>query len=314
VVVLVHGNPTSAHLYRYVHHTLVPEYRCIAPDLLGFGRSDAPAAASYRPAAHATRLEALLGSLDLTDITLVLHDWGGPIGLAYALRHPGTVRRLVLTNTWGWPLTHRPLVQAFSRLMDTPVGRIGIERLNAFPRLVMPMTTGRTVEAPPSWPPHYIDALDTPARRRACRILAHSLIAETPWLRALWTRRHRLQDRPALLCWGMADPAFGTEPTLRRWTAVFSRPHVRRFSNVGHYLPEELGDRFAAMVASFLRVTDLPSDFLFGPGLGDTGPSTLTTLTADPMAGRFEFTAGPSRTAAPNDRVTEGTFDVARTD
>jgi haloalkane dehalogenase len=252
-VVLVHGNPTSAHLYQHVLRALVPQYRCIAPDLLGFGRSEAPASASYRPTAHATRLDALLQSLDLTDITLVLHDWGGPIGLAYALRHPDTVRRLVLTNTWGWPLTHRPLVQAFSRGVDTPIGRMSMERLNAFPRVVMPMTLGPRTACPPPWLAHYIDALDTQARRRACWHLARSLISETDWLRALWTRRSRLQDYPALLCWGMADPAFGTESTLRRWTALFSESRVHRFDDIGHYLPEELGPTFAERVATFLR-------------------------------------------------------------
>lgn len=255
-VVLIHGNPTGAHLYRHVRRRLVPDYRCIAPDLLGFGRSDAPSSASYRPAAHATRLDALLRSLSLTNITLVLHDWGGPIGLAYALRHPDTVRRLVLTNTWAWPLTHRPLIQAFSRLVDTPIGRLSIEHMNAFPRLVMPMTLGSGTGCPPPWLAHYINALDTEARRRACWVFARSLIAETLWLRTLWTRRHRLRDRPALLCWGMADPAFGTEPTLRRWTSLFANARVRRFHEVGHYLPEELGLTFAERVAAFLRVTD----------------------------------------------------------
>lgn len=259
-VVLLHGNPTSAHLYRALIEVLAPQYRCIAPDYLGFGRSEDPPEFSYRPPAHATVVESLLRRLDLTNITLVLHDWGGPIGLAYALRHPSTVERLVLTNTWAWPLDRRPLVRVFSGLVGTPVGRLFIERANVFPRIVMPLTLGhRAFENGgvdgPSWLKTYAEALDTPVRRRACWMFARGLLREARWLRALWTCRFRLRDCSALLCWGMADPAFGTEATLRRWQALFSQTRTHRWSGVGHYVPEEVGPDLAARVQSFLGAT-----------------------------------------------------------
>jgi haloalkane dehalogenase len=255
-VVFLHGNPTSAHLYRDLIAALAPGYRCLAPDHLGFGRSDAPRDASYRPPAHATRVEALLQSLDLTDLTLVLHDWGGPIGLSYALRHPDRVRRLVLLNTWAWPLRHRPLVRLFGGLVDTQFGRLLIERGNAFARLVMPLTQGTPSLSLLPWIRAYADALDTPTRRHACWTLARSLIRETAWLRALWTRRSRLQGRPALLCWGEADPAFGSPATLRRWQTLFPDAATQRWPGVGHYVPEEAGPSLPARVRSFLRSTD----------------------------------------------------------
>lgn len=255
-VVLLHGNPTSARLYRSLVETLAPDYRCIAPDYLGFGRSEAPSSFSYRPPAHATLVETLLRRLDLENVTLVLHDWGGPIGLSYALRHPQTIRRIVLTNTWAWPLDRRPLVRLFSGLIGTPVGRLLTERANAFARIVMPLTLGRDSPPWPSWLNTYAEALDTPARRRACWTFARSLIRETPWLRALWSRRACLRDRPALLCWGMADPAFGVEPALRRWQSLFPDARVYRWPDVGHYVPEEVGPAFVAHVRTFLDSTD----------------------------------------------------------
>jgi len=259
-VVLLHGNPTSARLWRALIDTLTPQYRCIAPDYLGFGRSEAPSQFSYRPPAHATHVETLLRRLDLTDITLVLHDWGGPIGLSYALRHPTTVRRLVLTNTWAWPLDRRPLIRLASGLLGTRMGRLLIERGNAFARVVMPLTLGRSPveEGLPEWPTWiaaYADALDTPVRRRACWMFARSLIRETAWLRALWTRRSRLRDCPALLCWGRADPAFGGGTTLQRWQALFAEAQTHCWSHVGHYVPEEKGEALAARVQSFLHAT-----------------------------------------------------------
>ncbi|PSQ75630.1 MAG: haloalkane dehalogenase [Bacteroidetes bacterium QH_7_62_13] len=256
-VVLLHGNPTNARLYRFLIRTLAPTYRCIAPDYLGFGRSEAPASFSYRPAAHATVIEAVLRRLDLEDLTLVLHDWGGPIGLSYALRHPRSVRRLVLANTWAWPLTHRPLIRLFSGVMGTGLGRALIERGNAFARLVMPFTLGRRPPRWPDWIQAYAEALDTPVRRRACWAFARSLIHETAWLRALWTHRSGLRDRPTLLCWGMADPAFGTDKTLQRWRSLFPSAQVQRWPNLGHYVPEEAKSAFATRVRTYLDSTEL---------------------------------------------------------
>jgi haloalkane dehalogenase len=254
-LVFLHGNPTSARLYRHLIGALTPAYRCVAPDYLGFGRSEAPSSFSYRPAAHATLVERLLRALGLTDITLVLHDWGGPIGVSYALRHPGTVRRLVLLNTWAWPLTRRPLVRLFGRLVGTAAGRLAVERGNAFARLVMPCTVGGGAPSRPDWLRHYAEALDSRPRRRACWTFARSLTGETTWLRALWTRRFRLRGRPTLLCWGLRDPAFGTTRALDRWQSLFPDATTRRFSDVGHYVPEELGPALVGPVARFLRST-----------------------------------------------------------
>jgi haloalkane dehalogenase len=251
-IVLLHGNPTSARLYRHLLHDLASDYRCIAPDHLGFGRSEAPRDFSYRPPAHATLIERLLRGLDLSNVTLVLHDWGGPIGLSYALRHPDTVRRLVLMNTWAWPLTHRPLIQAASRLLATPPGRIAVERHNAFARLVMPATTGPNQLLWPNWIQSYAAALNTRPRRHACWTFARSLRTEAEWLRALWTRRDRLRGTPTLLYWGMADPAFGTEGCLRRWKRLFPNATTHRRPQVGHYVPEELGPALVGPIRRFL--------------------------------------------------------------
>jgi len=98
---MVHGTPTWSFLYRHLIRDLSPRYRCVAPDHLGFGLSDRPPGWSYRPE---TRRAISRGSSrrSAQDLTLVVHDYGGPIGLAYALDHPENVRRLVLFNTWMW--------------------------------------------------------------------------------------------------------------------------------------------------------------------------------------------------------------------
>lgn len=94
-IVMVHGTPSWSFLYRQLIRDLSGSYRCIAPDQLGFGLSDKPETFAYTPAAHAQNLERLIDTLGLKDIVLVVHDFGGPIGLSYALTHPENVRALI---------------------------------------------------------------------------------------------------------------------------------------------------------------------------------------------------------------------------
>ena len=107
-ILLVHGTPTWSFLYRCLVARLARHNRVIAVDLLGFGLSAKPANAPYEPQDHTRRLLALVDALQLTGITLVVHDFGGPIGLAAALAHPERIERLVLFNTWLWSVEHDP--------------------------------------------------------------------------------------------------------------------------------------------------------------------------------------------------------------
>ena len=101
-IVFVHGNPVWSFMYRNQIKALSADHRCIAPDHIGFGLSDKPREWTYLPSQHAANLEALLEPMDLHDLTLVVGDWGGPIGIAYALRHSERVRAVVASNTWMW--------------------------------------------------------------------------------------------------------------------------------------------------------------------------------------------------------------------
>ena len=102
-LLMLHGNPTWSFVYRDIVRGLWDRCRCIALDYPGFGLSTAPSGYDFRPESHAGIVEKFVFALDLRDITLMVQDWGGPIGLGVATRHPGQFRGFVIGNTFAWP-------------------------------------------------------------------------------------------------------------------------------------------------------------------------------------------------------------------
>lgn len=256
-LVMVHGNPAWSFLYRHLIRGLSDTHRCVAMDHIGFGLSDQPPGWSYRAEDHARNLDALLEHLALEDVTLVVQDWGGPIGLSYALRHPERVRRIVLLNTWMWPVDDDPYYALISRVAGGPVGRILIRRLNLFARVGMPLLFGDRSKLPPHVHRQYLRPLGRPEVRQGCWRFTGEILGATSWLRSLWAARHRLAGKPVLVLWGMADLAFRTRE-LERWLAFLREvtdAEVHRLAGVGHFVQEELGPELVPPVAAFLRRT-----------------------------------------------------------
>lgn len=138
VVVLLHGNPTWSYLYRNVIKELSGQCRLIAPDYPGFGMSKAPTGYGYTPQEHAEAVTALIKQLDLQHVVLVVQDWGGPVGLHYAVHHPDNVRGIVLMNTWAWPAKILPM-KLFSMTMGGwPLGYWLQTRRNFLPIRLCP--------------------------------------------------------------------------------------------------------------------------------------------------------------------------------
>ena len=251
-VVLVHGTPTWSFLYRHLVARLAAAgHRVIAPDHLGFGLSDRPAGAGYRPEDHARRLAALLDALDLRDITLVVHDFGGPIGLSYALERPERVARLVVGNTWLWPLDDDPRIARGARVAAGPLGRFLDLRLNASPRWLIPAGFADRARLTPAVHRQYLAPFPDAASRRPLWALARALLGSSAWYDGLWQRRERLRGRPALLLWGMRDPGFGGA-YLARWRETLPEAAVVELRGAGHFVQEEAAAEVAAHVEGFL--------------------------------------------------------------
>jgi haloalkane dehalogenase len=252
VLLMVHGTPTWSFLFRRLIAGLSPHFRCIVPDHLGFGLSDKPKSWSYKPEAHAENLECLIQHLKLKRFSLLVHDYGGPIALSYALRNRASIEKLILLNTWMWSLKEDPIYQKASRILNTAAGRFLYERGNFSARVLMRQAMADKSKLPPKIHAHYTRALPDVASRRGTVVFARELIGSSDWFEGLWRQREALRDIPTLILWGMQDKFIRLD-ALDRWLGVFSDFQMVRYQNAGHFLPEEVPDLMTPQIEAFLH-------------------------------------------------------------
>lgn len=253
-IVMVHGNPAWSFVYRHLIQSLSSRYRCIAVDHIGFGLSDKPYDWSYLPREHAENLTALLDALAVGNITLVVQDWGGPIGLSYAVNNPGKVKRLVILNTWMWPVNDDWYYQAFSMFTGGVIGRFLSRHFNFFASVIMKSVYGDKSKFPPNIHEQFTNALPTPGSRKGTWVFPHEIIHSGEWLQELWDGRDRIKDKPAMLAWGMKDIAF-REKELKRWMDLFPGAPVTRYEDAGHYVQDEKSLELAQSIDEFMQAT-----------------------------------------------------------
>lgn len=246
-VVMVHGNPASSTLFRPLIERLETTHRCLAVDHVGFGRSAKPSGWDHLPTSHAANLASLLDSLDLHDVTMVVNDWGGPIGLSWVLDHPDRVAGLVVTNTWLWSVRRSWYYQGFSRFMGGPVGRYLIRRRNYFATGVVRRAWGTATPLTPEIRDEFADVHTDPEERTGMWVFPREIIGSSEWLASLWERRDVLAGIPMALVWGMRDIAF-REDVLDTWSTAFPDASVHRLDDVGHFPAREAPDAVADAV------------------------------------------------------------------
>jgi haloalkane dehalogenase len=250
-IVFVHGTPTWSFLYRRLVARLATRHRVIAVDHLGFGLSDKPATAPYGPEDHARRLGALLDSLSVSGVTLVVHDFGGPIGLAAALANPRRIDRLVLFNTWMWPVHDDPAIARGAKVAGSWLGRLLYRHLNFPVKVLMPAAVGDRRVLTPEIRRHYAAPLARPDERMGAWGFARALLGAGAWYERLWAQRDRLRGKPMLLVWGMKDPTFGPA-YLDRWQREFPEARVHAVEASGHFVPEEAPEEVAPTLERFV--------------------------------------------------------------
>ena len=252
-LLLLHGNPTWSFLYRDLIKGLRDSFRCIAPDHPGFGLSRAAPGYGYTPAEHANVLGQLVTQLDLTGVTMMVQDWGGPIGFAVATRQPDRFAAFVIGNTWAWPKSDRG-TQLFSRLLGGPVGSYLILRRNFFVEKIIPGNVKRkklsqaVMEA-------YRGPFPTPESRRPLHVFPREILRSRPFLAEIERGLLALADRPALLVWPTKDIAF-REPERKRWEEIFPNHRTVVLEGAGHYIQEDAPEEIVAAIREWSAAKD----------------------------------------------------------
>ena len=252
-VLFVHGTPTWSFEWRHQIRALAPRFRCIAPDHIGFGLSDRPRDGVYTPEWHGRNLTNFVDQMGLSDLTLVVHDYGGPIGLPLALNKPGLVRRLVLLNTFMWSLRGDPDIERAMRIVGGALGRLLYRRANFSLRVITPSAYADRSKLTRSVHRQYLAPFpDAWSRGAVLWPLARALTGSDAFYQSLWRRRGGLEKIPTLIVWGTKDPAFKPHQ-LSRWREVIPQAEVVELP-VGHWPQEEAPEEVTGAIQRFLSV------------------------------------------------------------
>ena len=256
-VLFVHGNPTWSFYWRNLVIPLRKSHRCIAVDHIGCGFSDVPNEKTY-PFTLQRRIDDLcefIERLNMKNITLVAHDWGGAVGMGAACQLPQRFSRFVLMNTGAFLSTRCPLR---IRVCRTPLlGRLAVQGLNAFSVAATIMAINnrknmtREVKA----------GLLAPYDNWQHRLGVYKFVQDIPLspkhpsyetMQSIEKKLPMFREKPILLLWGMLDWCF-TPDFLKRFLQFFPDAETHRFDDAAHYIVEDIPERIAATIEEFLK-------------------------------------------------------------
>lgn len=257
VIVMLHGNPTWSFYYRKLVLALRSEFRIIVPDHMGCGLSDKPSAYPYTLATHIANLTELMQHLGVHDVSLMLHDWGGAIGMGFAGRHPEMIRALVISNTAAFTSTRIPWRIRLCRLPW--LGALLVRGFNAFAGAAVTMAV--TKKMSPDVTKGYLQPYDSWRNR----VAVHAFVRDIPlddshvsWSTLVEVEESlpKLRKKPMLILWGGRDFCFN-DWFYCEWLRRFPEAKRHYFAEAGHYLLEDAGSEIVPIARDFFRETIL---------------------------------------------------------
>jgi len=250
-LLLLHGNPTFSFLYRHIIKDLKNQFRVIALDYPGFGLSMAREDYDYLPQTHSKVVEGFIQKLGIQKLSLFVQDWGGPIGLGFAGRNPHLIEKLIIGNTWAWPVNGDIHYEAFSRFMGGALGKHFILKKNAFVNWLLPAGSPKAKLSDEIM--NVYRAAMTPERRIATWIFPRSIIRERDFLMQVEMGLSMLKEKPVLFLWGDRDFAFRPKE-LNRFKAYFNNLRVEILRDAGHFIQEDSPEEIAQFIHSWWKI------------------------------------------------------------
>ncbi|NUR28470.1 MAG: alpha/beta fold hydrolase, partial [Catenulispora sp.] len=225
---------------------LKDRFRCIALDYPGFGLSTASAGYGFTAREHARIVEGFVEQLGLSDITMMVQDWGGPIGLWAAGRNPELFNAFVIGNTWGWP-NDDLAARIFSKVLGSRViGGYLVERVDVFTSVLLPSGIRRK-ELSADERFMYRRPHPTSESRIPLHVMPRELVAAGEFLAEVEQGLTQIADRPALLVWGDRDQVFRT-PQRLRWEQTFPRHRTQILRGAAHFIQEDAPNEIVAAI------------------------------------------------------------------
>ena len=253
VIVMLHGNPTWSFYYRNLVKLLQKNYRIIVPDHMGCGLSDKPQDYPYILKTHIDNLEGLLAQCKVEKFSLVVHDWGGAIGMGLAVRHPERLESIVVLNTAAFRSPRIPLRINMCRI---PVlGDIIVRGFNGFARAALSMAVVHRMA--PDVARTYLKPYDSWAHRVALLRFVQDIPLsprDGSWqtLVNIENKLVQLLNTPMLILWGGRDFCFNEE-FYKEWLQRFPEAEKHFFPNAGHYVLEDAFEEIAPLITAFFK-------------------------------------------------------------
>lgn len=251
VILFVHGTPSWSFDYRNIIKTLSKSFRCIAVDHIGFGLSDKPEHYDYSTINHSRTLAKFIAEKQLSNFTLVVHDFGGPIGLNFAIQHPEMVKSLVMLNSWLWSSKTDPDYIKFSRILRSPLLPFLYRYLNFSPKFILPRSFG-DYKLSTKTLLQYTKPFANKKERNGALAFAKSLLNDQDWFEELWNQRNSISSKPVIFIWGLKDPVIKPH-YLHKFKSGFENAQVIELKTCGHFPQEEEPQKVSEAIKDFVN-------------------------------------------------------------